>query len=107
VRDVQAESTFYRQLGFEVFDEMGGFIAMSYGDCILFGLQEEPHSNPSGFAKHAIWQIGAEDINVVFKTCQQQGLDIIQEPELQKWDEWIMSVVSPNGYTVLFEGPMP
>jgi predicted enzyme related to lactoylglutathione lyase len=99
------ESQFYTRLGFEVFDEMEGFSALSYDKCILFGLQEETHCDPSGFTKHAIWQIGTEDIDAVHKVCEREGIDIIQEPELQDWGEWIMKVKSPNEYTVLFESP--
>lgn len=104
IRDVGAEKDFYVQLGFEVAYESQGFVAIGYGDSILFGLREDSSSDPERLAEQIYWQIGVQRVREVEDTCKARGLDIVQEPELQSWGEWIMKVRSPNGIVVGFEG---
>jgi len=104
VKELQTEIEFYSLLGFEISYQTQRFVAFSHGDCILFGLQEKPGIDTIGFAEYAIWQIGVENIYIVYELCEHAGIRILQEPTLQEWGEWVMKVLSPNGYTIVFEG---
>lgn len=104
VKDVSAEKAFYVQLGFEVPYESSGFVAIGYGDAILFGLREDGGSDPERLAEQLYWQVGVEQVGDVERICKAKGLEIVQMPELQSWGEWIMKVRSPNGIVVGFEG---
>jgi len=106
VRDLATEKEFYRKLGFSVAYEKDDFAAMSYRDTILFGLQVKEGSNAASFEQQLIWQIGVQSVEAVCKLCEQEGLSIGEGPVLQDWGEWTVTVRSPNGYRVVFEGPL-
>jgi catechol 2,3-dioxygenase-like lactoylglutathione lyase family enzyme len=103
VQDLGAEVDFYTRLGFEVVHESADFVGLAYGDTILFGLQIRPDGWPLR-AQPLIWQIGTDDIDAVHRRCLREGLEVVAEPAIQSWGEWLMRVKSPGGYHVVFEG---
>lgn len=101
--DLPAEVDFYRKLGFQILFEMPGMTGLTYGEAILFGLQQRPGAR---FADEQplVWQIATDDIDAVHQTCRQEGFSILEEPEQQAWGDWIFSARTPNGYRLVFEG---
>jgi catechol 2,3-dioxygenase-like lactoylglutathione lyase family enzyme len=105
VRDVEAEKRFYLKLGFGASYESPGFAAISYGSCVFFALQARNSADPSAFAGQAVWQIGAARVGPIYEACLREKVEIIEQPRMRGWGEWVLRVRSPNGYEVLFEGP--
>lgn len=103
VDDLPAEIDFYQRLGFQLEFQTGDFAGLVFGKPILFGLQQRPGARFET-AQPIIWQIATDDITAVLERCQQEHMPILQPPQLQDWGEWTMTVVSPNGYRVVFEG---
>ncbi|RPJ49877.1 MAG: hypothetical protein EHM21_06135 [Chloroflexi bacterium] len=103
VDDLSAEVIFYQKLGFQILFQMPDFVGLVYGEQILFGLQHRPGAK-FDVEQALTWQIATNDIDAVFQCCQQKNFNILQEPELQSWGDWTMTVLSPNGYRVVFEG---
>ncbi len=101
VRDLAAEVAFYQQLGFTVAHETRDFAGIVYGEAILFGLQARDVIDPG----QIIWQIGVASVDNLAGHCQEAGIVPVEPPLLQPWGEWTMTVQSPNGYQVIFEGP--
>jgi catechol 2,3-dioxygenase-like lactoylglutathione lyase family enzyme len=106
VQDVTAEKAFYTSLGFHVNYESEDFLALAYDEGILFGLQHAPQSDPAQFQQQMVWQIGTSSVDAVAQRCMQHHIPIIQPVTLQDWGEWTLIVRSPNGYRVVFEGPL-
>jgi hypothetical protein len=103
VEDLPAEVDFYQRLGFQILFQMPEFVGLVFGQPILFGLQQRPGARFKT-EQPVIWQIATDDIDGVYQTCQKEGFPVQQEPALQDWGDWTMTVVSPNGYRVVFEG---
>lgn len=107
VRHLEAEKEFYRKLGFSIIHEEDDFTAISHGDTILFGLQvKKERGNATSAEQQFIWQIGTRSVEAVCQLCEKEGLSIGEGPLLQGWGEWTVAVHSPNGYRVVFEGPL-
>jgi hypothetical protein len=106
IADLEAEIGFYTALEFEIKDQAEGFAAVAFGDCILFGLQQQKSPAPEVIQESMVWQIGVTDVGLIQDLCQRQDLNILRSPERQPWGEWIMKVESPNGWVVVFEGPI-
>ncbi len=105
VRNLAAEKDFYQKLGFILAYDTADFVAFSYGTTILFGLQHNEAADLSGMEQQLLWQIGTSSVRAVEERCLAAQLDIMEAPQLQPWGEWTLKVQSPNGYTVIFEGP--
>jgi catechol 2,3-dioxygenase-like lactoylglutathione lyase family enzyme len=103
VDDLPAEVDFYQRLGFQILFQMPEFVGLVCGQPILFGLQHRPGAKFED-EQPVIWQIATDDIDAVYQRCRQESFPIPHEPELQSWGDWTMTVVSPNGYRVVFEG---
>ena len=103
VDDLPAELDFYQKLGFQILFQDPEFVGLVFGKPILFGLQ---HRSGAKFDvdQPVIWQIATDNMDAVVQCCQQENFIIQQKPELQSWGEWTMTVLSPNGYRVIFEG---
>ena len=106
IADLEAEIGFYTALEFVIKDQAEGFAAVAYGDCILFGLQRQKSPDPGVIQEFMVWQIGVMDVGLIQDLCQRQDLNTVRSPERQPWGEWIMKVESPNGWVVVFEGPI-
>lgn len=103
VHDVPAEVEFYQKLGFSVITQDPDFAALQYGDRILFGLQPIPEEADLSLTG-LVWQIGVADIDQIIQVCLKNKIDLYTLPAEQSWGEWLMSVRSPNGILVYFEG---
>lgn len=102
VADLEAEVAFYAALGFTVQHREPGFVGLCR-DQILFGLQHRDGTAFDG-GQPLIWQIGTDDIGAVHDRCRRAGLAVVEGPQLQTWGEWLMTLMSPNGYRVVIEG---
>jgi catechol 2,3-dioxygenase-like lactoylglutathione lyase family enzyme len=105
VRSVQAEREFYVRLGFEVSHESDGFVALSCGAPVLFGLQQGEQGDPASFERQMYWQFGVDSVGDLARRCEREGIPIESPPALQEWGEWVLTLRSPSGYRVTFEGP--
>jgi catechol 2,3-dioxygenase-like lactoylglutathione lyase family enzyme len=104
VDDLSAETEFYQKLGFQILFQTPDSVGLVFGQPILFGLQHRTGAT-YGADQPVFWQIATDNIDEVYQRCQQENLLIQSKPELQSWGEYTMTVVSPNGYRVVFEGP--
>jgi GNAT superfamily N-acetyltransferase len=122
VADLTAEAAFYDALGFEVKPtERPGFVAVAYGGGpkgvigvgtavttvpagILFGLEED--AGFSGPSMALTWRIGVESVADTHALCRERQTPVAQEPRQEPWGGWMMALRSPNGYRVVFEGPL-
>lgn len=102
VADLDAEVRFYEALGFSIQHREPGFVGLCR-DYILFGLQHRDGATYDG-AQPLVWQIGTDDIGAVHDRCRETGLPVLAGPQLQAWGEWLMTLMSPNGYRVVIEG---
>lgn len=103
VADLPAEVSFYQKLGFQILFQDEEFVGLVFGKLILFGLQSRPGAR-FGDDQPVIWQIATENVEAVYQRCRQENFAVLKEPELQSWGEWTMTVLTPNGYHVVFEG---
>jgi catechol 2,3-dioxygenase-like lactoylglutathione lyase family enzyme len=103
VDDLPAEVDFYQKFGFQILFHEAEFVGLICGQQILFGLQHRPGAKFTA-DQPVIWQIATDDMDEVYHLSQQECIPVLREPELQSWGEWIMTVLSPNGYHVVFEG---
>ncbi len=103
VDDLSAEVDFYQRLGFQILFQLPEYVGLVFGKPILFGLQHRPGAK-FDVDQPIIWQIATDNMDEVYQCCQQENFNIQQKPELQSWGEWTMTVLSPNGYRVVFEG---
>jgi predicted enzyme related to lactoylglutathione lyase len=106
VQNVASEKAFYLALGFEVQYEAADFVAFSYGDVILFGLQQDSLGDAPTFGAQMEWQFGVTSVQSVADRCGEAGLLVVEPPHEKPWGEWMVIVQSPNGYRVVFEGPL-
>ncbi len=111
VEDQYAERDFYRLFGFETHyegDEFPGFLAIRRGAAIV-GLQRSSASNPP-FTGGLRWQFEVEssrEIDDVIETCIAHDLDheVRIEEGGTRFRTRCVTVRSPAGVTVWFEGP--
>jgi hypothetical protein len=104
VRSLVAEKEFYLKLGFDVSYESDDFVAISFSDCLLFGLLSKPDFQLDSNTP-MIWQIGTTSVAGVYEISKQEHLEIVESPIEQDWGEWTVKIKSPSGYIVIFEGP--
>jgi catechol 2,3-dioxygenase-like lactoylglutathione lyase family enzyme len=105
VRSIEVEKQFYVRLGFKVTYQAEGFVALAFGEQILFGLQQAEHADPLAFEQQMLWQIGVDSVGEVANLCEREGLLIETPMKLQPWGEWTLAICSPCGYRITFEGP--
>jgi hypothetical protein len=103
VDDLPAEVNFYQRLGFQILFQDPEFVGMVFGKPILFGLQHRPGAKFED-DQPLIWQIATDDMDEVYRLCRQENFPVQLEPRLESWGEWTMTVITPNGYRVVFEG---
>ncbi len=104
VSNLIAEKEFYLKLGFDVSYESDDFVAISFADCVQFGLLDKPNFEMNENVP-MIWQIGTTSVREVFEIGKDAYLEIVEEPTAQAWGEWTVKFKSPGGYIVIFEGP--
>jgi catechol 2,3-dioxygenase-like lactoylglutathione lyase family enzyme len=111
VPDQYAERDFYRMLGFEAHyegDEFPGFLAVRRGATII-GLQKASDDHPA-YSAGLRWQFEAEtidEIDEVIAACVAHGVDhqVFVEEGGAAFRTRCVTVRSPAGVTVWFEGP--
>ena len=102
VRDAQAESTFYRKLGFLVHPETETTQVVQFNGDILFILQEVAADNLGPIQHLMQWQFYVPHLKR-FSIYLQDALIEIEEPYTrQSWGEYTLRLRSPNGYAITF-----
>jgi hypothetical protein len=110
VPDQYAERSFYELFGFERLyegDEFPGFLALQHGDAII-GLQRASSEQPP-YAQGLRWQFEldpADQIDEIIAICRTHGLahEVLTEQGGDRFLRRLVSVRSPGGVTVWFEG---
>lgn len=110
VADQYAERSFYELFGFERLcegDEFPGFLAIQHGETIT-GLQRASAGQPA-YSEGLRWQFEldtADQIDQIITTCRTHGLDhdVHTEQGGDRFLRRLVSVRSPGGVTVWFEG---
>jgi hypothetical protein len=111
VADQYAERSFYELFGFERAyegEEFPGFLAIRHGEAII-GLQRASTEQPA-YRQGLRWQFEletAEQVDDIIATCRQNGLvhKVATERGGDRFLTRLVSVTSPSGITVWFEGP--
>ena len=109
VKDLDAEVAFYLSLGFELSYDDEDFKAIKYADGIEFGLSRKDDVNIEAVSRHFTWQIAVNSVQEVLDICREKNLEMVQD--LKKYtydfgDVCTITVKSPNGYGVVFEGDL-
>ena len=109
VKDLDAEVAFYLSLGFELSYDAEEFKAIKYADTIEFGLGRKADVNIKEVSRHFTWQIAVNSVQSVLDMCREKNLQILGD--LKKYtydfgDVYTITVKSPNGYDVIFEGDL-
>jgi hypothetical protein len=110
VADQYAERDFYELFGFERLyegDEFPGFLAIRHGDAII-GLQRASGENPQ-YSGGLRWQFElaeAGELDQIIATCRAHNLDhdVVSEEGGDRFRRRLVTVRSPAGVTVWFEG---
>jgi len=86
--------------------EYPGFIAVG-NDEVEFGLTRRADADPA--AAGIIWQLGVRDTDAVIAACEKSNLSFKVDVERPQADRTyrVITVVSPNGMTVLLEEQTP
>jgi catechol 2,3-dioxygenase-like lactoylglutathione lyase family enzyme len=111
VADQYAERAFYELFGFERTyegEEFPGFLAIRHGEAVI-GLQRASPEQP-GYRQGIRWQFELEtahQVDDVIVTCREHGLahEVATERGGDRFLTRLVSVTSPSGITVWFEGP--
>lgn len=108
VSSVRDELNFYQQLGFDQYIDpletysIEEFAAVTHGDGILFGLSS--HADVSQVPPAGLeWQFETTDLESVSRAATKAGLEITLPIKVQPWGRKMLTVRSPNGYSVNFE----
>ena len=110
VADQYAEREFYELFGFERHyegDEFPGFLAIRHGEAII-GLQRASSECPA-YSDGLRWQFeldGPNGLDEMIAICRSHNLDhdVITERGGDRFHRQLLTVRSPNGVTVWFEG---
>ena len=110
VADQYAERSFYELFGFERLyegDEFPGFLAIQHGEAIM-GLQRASAEQPA-YSEGLRWQFeldSADQVDQIIATCRTHDLDheVLTEQGGDRFLRRLVSVRSPGGVTVWFEG---
>ena len=111
VADQHAERSFYELFGFERTyegEEFPGFLALRHGEAII-GLQRASPGQPA-YTQGIRWQFelnAASEVDEVIAICRQHGLqhEVVTERGGDRFLTRLVTVTSPAGITVWFEGP--
>ena len=111
VADQYAERSFYELFGFERAyegEEFPGFLAISHGEAVI-GLQRASAEQPA-YSQGLRWQFALEtagQVDDVIAICREHGLEheVATERGGDRFLTRLVSVTSPSGITVWFEGP--
>jgi hypothetical protein len=111
VADQYAERSFYELFGFErVYegDEFPGFLAIRHGDAVI-GLQQASPGHPP-YTHGLRWQFvldTTQEVDEVIATCRRHGLphEALTERGGDRFLTRLVTVTSPSGISVWFEGP--
>lgn len=109
VKDLDAEVGFYLSLGFELSYNDADFKAIKYEDCIEFGLSRKADVNIESVSQHFTWQIAVDSVQEVLGICHEKNLEVVQGLKKYTYDfgeVCTITVKSPNGYHVVFEGDL-
>jgi hypothetical protein len=110
VADQYAERDFYELLGFERYyegDEFPGFLAIRHGDALI-GLQRASAANPA-YSQGLRWQFELTEVGELEKIiaicdAHQLDYDVVTEEGGDRFRQRLVTVRSPAGVTVWFEG---
>jgi hypothetical protein len=111
VADQYAERSFYELFGFERAyegEEFPGFLAVRHGEAVI-GLQRASPGQPA-YTHGLRWQFELatpQEVDQVIATCRTHGLvhEVATERGGDRFLTRLVSVRSPSGVTVWFEGP--
>jgi hypothetical protein len=111
VADQYAERSFYELFGFERAyegEEFPGFLAIRHGEAII-GLQQASTEQPA-YRQGLRWQFELEtagQVDDIIATCREHSLvhKVATERGGDRFLTRLVSVTSPSGITVWFEGP--
>jgi catechol 2,3-dioxygenase-like lactoylglutathione lyase family enzyme len=111
VPDQYAERDFYELFGFErVYegDEFPGFLAIGRGSAVI-GLQEASDDQPA-YSGGLRWQFEVDstaEMDEIIEVCWTRELvhDILVEEGGERFQRRCVTVLSPAGVVVWFEGP--
>ncbi len=111
VPDQYAERDFYALFGFQTHyegEEFPGFVAIRRGAAII-GLQKASHENPA-YSHGLRWQFEAEtasEIDEFIAICEAHAVDhdVLIEEGGERFRTRSVTVQSPAGVTIWFEGP--
>ena len=110
VADQYAERSFYELFGFErVYEgeEFPGFLALRHGEAVI-GLQRASSGHPA-YSQGLRWQFEldtADQLEQIITVCRAHGLEheVVTERGGDRFVRRLVTVVSPGGVTVWFEG---
>ncbi len=105
VKDPDSERRFYERLGLRTTyegPEYPDFIAVG-NDFVEFGLSRRADADPAGAG--ITWQLGVRDADAAIAACEMSNLSFEVEVERPRedWTYRVITVISPNGMTVLLE----
>jgi catechol 2,3-dioxygenase-like lactoylglutathione lyase family enzyme len=105
VKDPDAERRFYEQLGLRTTyegPEYPDFIAVGNDD-VEFGLSRRADADPAGAG--ITWQLAVRDADAAIAACEKSNLsfEVKVERPREDWTYRVITVISPNGMTVLLE----
>jgi Glyoxalase/Bleomycin resistance protein/Dioxygenase superfamily len=111
VADQYAERDFYELFGFERHcegDEFPGFLAIRHGPALI-GLQQASDDHPP-YTTGLRWQFeldSVDDIEAIISVCRAHEIEhqVIEEDGGVRFRSRSVTVRSPAGITVWFEGP--
>jgi hypothetical protein len=111
VDDQYAERSFYELFGFERTyegEEFPGLLAIRHGQAII-GLQRASPEQPA-YQQGLRWQFEletAQQVDEVIATCHAHRLEheVVTERGGDRFPTRLVSVTSPSGVAVWFEGP--
>jgi catechol 2,3-dioxygenase-like lactoylglutathione lyase family enzyme len=106
VADLETERDFYMRLGFNVTYEAGDFVALQSGD-VEFGLEARAIFNRGLPEQTFLLQFGIADVDAAKADLAEKTISFQERKVTLTEDQQhrILSIRSPNGYTIDLEGP--
>ena len=109
VGDLNTEKEFYISLGFTVTyegPEFPDFIAIGHGS-IEFGIERKENFVQESPDHVLIWQFGVKDIDRTKQLLTEAEISFREEEVTPRkdWKYRVLHIRTPNGYSVMLEGP--
>lgn len=109
VKDIEVSKIFYEKLGFKEF--LGNieekWLIMKNGDCVIGLFQDMFERNMLTF--NPGWNNNAEEVNPfddirdIYKKLREEGIEIINEVNLETEGPGSFMVIDPDGNPILFD----